>query len=263
MLASFTWNTDPVIFSIGELSIRWYGLLFMIGVLLAYTCMKRIYLLESKDLSQIEGLFTYAFLGMLIGARIGHCVFYDPQYYMANPLKIIAIWEGGLASHGGAIGLVIGLYLFSKKVNESFIWVLDRLSIAVPLTAAFIRIGNFFNSEIIGIQTSLPWGVTFLRRETLSSVPRHPAQLYESFVYVTIFLIMIYIYIKRRSIIRPGQMAGALFILVFGARLVIEFIKIPQESYESSFLNTGQLLSIPFIVLGLYLIFIHPRLLRG
>lgn len=258
----FTWDTDPLFIDLGLLKIRWYGLTFAIGFFLAYKLLENIYQKEKKDIQNLEPLLFYTFLGTLIGARLGHCLFYEPTYYLANPIKIIAFWEGGLASHGGAIGVFIAVSIYCKKKKEPLFWVLDRISVAIPVAAAFIRIGNFFNSEIVGTVSNKPWAVIFKRRAELGELPRHPAQLYEAIIYFSILVTLMIFYNRERIKNSAGKTFGILLTLTFISRFFIEFIKINQEKYDSGFLNTGQLLSIPFILIGIYFYF-RPSIAKG
>ena len=253
----FIWSGDPNLLSIGGITIRWYGVLFALAFWIGMNIVERIFIRENRRVEDVEYLFLYVMIGTIIGARLGHCLFYDPTYYLSNPFKILAIWEGGLASHGGAIGLVSGVYLFCKKHNYSYIWLLDRMVIPSILAGALIRIGNFFNSEIVGTPTTLPWGVIFTR---VDLVPRHPTQLYESISYFTIFAISVWIYLKYQTKLKDGFLFGFYLISIFGVRFLIEFVKFKQEAYNNDLiLNTGQFLSIPFILLGLYMMFLYKK----
>ena len=183
---AIVWNVDPDIVHVGPITIRYYGILFALSFFLGYNILRSIFRRESKPESDLETLLTVMMAGTIAGARIGHCLLYDPVYYLTNPLKILMIWEGGLASHGGAIGILLALFLYSRKRPEQpYLWILDRIVIAVALAGLFIRVGNFFNSEILGIPTDLPWAIVFDR---IDSVPRHPAQLYEAIAYGSIFV---------------------------------------------------------------------------
>jgi len=255
MIAYIHWNVSPEIFSLGPFTIRWYGFLFASGFLIGYYLMQGIYKREQKPLAHLDTLLWYLILGTVIGARLGHCLFYEPAYYLANPLEILKIWEGGLASHGGTIGVFIALWLYSRKhPQEPFGWLADRLTIPTALTATFIRLGNLFNSEIYGKISTVPWAFVF---ERVDPHPRHPTQLYEATVYFLLFLLLLYLYYHRPSlwqkIYRP---LGLFMIWVFGWRLIIEFVKEVQVDFENTLpLNMGQLLSIPMIALGLYFLF--------
>ncbi|VAW84067.1 Prolipoprotein diacylglyceryl transferase [hydrothermal vent metagenome] len=250
-----TWNMDPVLISLGGLKIHWYGLMFMGGFLIGYQIMVMIYKKEQQDPEKLDRLLWHLLLGTIIGARLGHVLFYDPGYYFSNPLEILAIWKGGLASHGGAIGVLLALYLYQRKSSETYLWLLDRIAIPAALAACFIRIGNLFNSEIIGQPTTVPWAIIF---ERIDSLPRHPTQLYESLSYAITFIVLVMLYKKLRS--NGGVIIGAFLVCVFSSRFVIEFYKTKQATYATDlWLNTGQMLSIPFVIAGLVLIFMSCR----
>jgi len=247
----FVWNPDPVLISFFGLSIYWYGLIFASSIFSGFHIMRWVYTREGFDVESLDTLFLYSFFGIVIGARLGHCLFYDPEFYLSNPMKILAIWEGGLASHGGGLGVIIASYFYSKKFKIDFLWLLDKFVLPTALFAFFVRLGNFMNSEIIGIPTDVSWAVIFSKIDLL---PRHPAQLYESFAYLIIFIILLSIYKKGKS--KEGFLFGLFLTLVFSARFVVEFVKVKQASYSSDFLiSTGQMLSLPFLLIGLALIF--------
>ena len=247
-----TWNMDPVLATLGPLKVHWYGLLFALGFIIGFQIMQWVFKRENKNIEDLDRLLWFLLIGVIIGARLGHVVFYDPSYYFSNPIKILKIWEGGLASHGGAIGALIGLYLFKRSREYSYLWLLDRLAIPTALVATFIRTGNLFNSEIVVIQSSVPWAVIFERVDLL---PRHPAQVYEALSYLFIFIILFTLYKTTNIKHKSGMLFGILLSFVFIARLLIEFVKSKQEAYNSDlWLSTGQLLSIPFILVGLVLI---------
>jgi len=251
------WSGDPILISFGSLSIHWYGVLFALAFFVGMKIMEWIFTHEEQKIEDVEHLFLYVILGAVIGARLGHCLFYDPSYYLANPLKIFAVWQGGLASHGGAMGVVMSLYIFSLRYNYRYIWLLDRIVIPALLAGAFIRIGNFFNSEIIGTASTLPWAIIF---SNFDATPRHPTQLYESLSYFILFFIIVYLYKNSKSALKDGYLFGFYLISVFGVRFLIEFVKLKQEAYSNELLlSTGQFLSIPFIVLGLYTLFFYKR----
>ena len=248
------WFLCPeVLFNKSDISPRWYGVSFATGLLLGYFIVDRMARYEGIDTAILSKLFAYIVLGTVVGARLGHCLFYEPGYYLSNPMQILAIWKGGLASHGGTCGVAICIILFAlwnKQLSMS--WILDRCSLASALTAAFIRLGNFFNSEIIGVQTDVPWAVVF---EKVDQLPRHPTQLYEALSYFISFLILLGIYIFKKSKIKKGLLLGWLFILVFGSRFFIEFVKIEQVDFEKGmFINMGQILSIPFVLTGIFFV---------
>ncbi|MDU0356055.1 prolipoprotein diacylglyceryl transferase [Paraglaciecola aquimarina] len=249
----FTWNVDPVLISILGLKIHWYGALFAAAILSGLQVMKWIFKQEKANLELLDSLLVYCVIGIILGARLGHCLFYDPAYYLSNPLKIIAIWEGGLASHGGGLGVIIAVYLFQRKFNVSYLWLLDRLAIATALFGFFVRSANFMNSEIIGEPTDVKWAVIF---ERIDLLPRHPAQLYEALSYLAIFILLISLYKQTKIKDYGGALLGSFLSLVFTARFMIEFVKVKQAAYNSDiWLNTGQLLSIPFFLIGIYLIY--------
>jgi prolipoprotein diacylglyceryl transferase len=242
------WNAEPTLVSFAGLDIRWYGALFAIAYLLGYQLMHWIYQREGRDTQSLERLSLYLIIGTIVGARLVHCLFYDPAYYLTHPLKILAIWEGGLASHGGGLGVMLGLYIYKRQIGESYLWLLDRIAIPTALAGAFIRLGNLFNSEIYGEQTSLPWAIVFAR---IDSLPRHPAQLYEAIAYAAIFVLLLILYLRGNRATRPGFLFGMFLVTVFSARFAIEFIKEQQAAYAiDSWLNTGQMLSLPFILAG-------------
>lgn len=248
----FTWDVNPVLLELFGLKIHWYGALFATAIFAGLQVMKWIFQQEKVNLELLDSGLVYCVIGIIVGARLGHCFFYDPQFYLSNPLKILAIWEGGLASHGGFLGVIIALYFFQRKYKIEYFWLLDRIVISTALFGFFVRFANFMNSEIIGTQTDLPWAVVFARIDLL---PRHPAQLYEAFSYLSIFLLLILLYrfsnIKKQS----GALLGLFLCTVCAARFAIEFVKVKQAAYTSDvWINTGQALSIPFFVVGVYLL---------
>jgi phosphatidylglycerol---prolipoprotein diacylglyceryl transferase len=257
----WVWDLDPAIFHFGPFQIRWYGLFFMLGFVCGYQIMAQICRREGRNLDHLSELFIYLMLGTIIGARLGHVLFYQPDYYLSHPWEIPMIWQGGLASHGGFAGVLISLYLYLKKHRDmSFIELADRLAIPCLLAAALIRIGNFFNSEIVGIPSNLPWAVVFAR---IDNIPRHPAMLYEAAVYIVVFCALYIAYWKTKVIQFPGRVFGITVLTCFFARFVIEFVKENQVPFESSLaLNMGQLLSIPFMLAGVYLIHASRRKLH-
>ncbi len=249
-----TWDFDPTLFSIGGFEIRYYSLMwafaFIQGMMVINYVVKHEMLPEKYN----DAIFWYFAISTILGARIGHCLFYEPDYYLANPLEILNFRQGGLASHGATIGIMIGLYLFCKKYKRTYLWILDRASLMVPIGAFFVRVGNLFNSEIYGVATDKPWGFIFtLRGETL---PKHPTQIYEALVYLSLFFVLMYMYkVKNVANKFPGMLIGTFFVILFVGRFVIESIKEVQEAWEADMLlNMGQILSIPFILLGIGLI---------
>lgn len=255
MLNYITWNVDPELFSLGPVHIRWYGLLWALGIWLTLIITQKIYKHEKLPDQWLDKLFIYTVAGAVIGARIGHCLFYNPAYYLANPWEILYIWQGGLASHGGAIGILISTYLYNKKVSKKgFIWVFDRLVIGVAVAGAMIRLGNLMNSEIYGGPTTLPWGFIFLRDG--QTEPMHPTQIYEVLYCLITFGITYWLYWKKEAYKRTGLIFGVFLIGIFFSRFLIEFVKNNQESFENEmFLNMGQILSLPFIIWGIWLIY--------
>jgi len=247
------WNMNPEILKLGPLVFRWYGLFFATAFIAGYWIMQWIYGKEERSAMELESLFTYMFVGTVIGARLGHCIFYEPLYYLRHPIDILKIWEGGLASHGGAMGIIIALFLYSKKAGmPDLLWILDRVVIPTALGGSYIRIGNFFNSEILGTQTKGWWAVIF---ERVDMVPRHPVQIYEALAYMAIFWILFFFYRIKKYSERKGLLSGIFLVLVFSVRFVLEFFKTGQAAYESGFaISVGQWLSIPFALVGLFMI---------
>ncbi len=248
------WNVKPEIFHLGALSIRWYGLLFAGGFLIGYYIGERMLKSENVKQKWIDALFFYLIIATIVGARLGHVFFYGWDYYSQHPGEIIKVWHGGLASHGGAIGILLAIYLYSRNVTKrSMLWTLDRIVVPTALVAAFIRTGNLMNSEIYGIQTSLPWG--FIFEQNGEVVPKHPTQIYEALAYLATFGILIWMYWKTNAKNKQGLLLGIFFVGIFCARFFIEFIKEDQEAFEAGMaLNMGQWLSIPFVIGGIFLI---------
>lgn len=251
ILPYLNWNISPEIFRIGPVAVRWYGLLFASGFVIGYYIMLWIFNSEKKKQSDLEALTITMILGTVIGARLGHCLFYDPIGYLSNPLSILKVWEGGLASHGAAIGIITALYIYVRKRPDiSLLWILDRIVIVVALSGFLIRMGNFFNSEILGSPADVSWAVIFSR---IDMIPRHPAQLYESFTYLAIFIYLLNLYRTKKGTEKPGYLFGSFLVFVFDARFIIERYKEVQSTFEKGwYLDLGQLLSIPFIIIGLY-----------
>src|SRR3989339_257389 len=252
------WDVSPDIFSIGPITIRWYGLLFAMSFIVGYQIMVKIFKRENKSEQDLNDLVWYMILGTVLGARIGHCLFYNPDYYLSHPLEILQIWKGGLASHGAGIGIIAALILYSKKKKDiSFLWIMDRVVITVALSGFFIRMGNLFNSEIIGKPTNGNWGFVFV---SVDNIPRHPAQLYEAIAYLLIFIFLISFYFRVKGKFKNGLLFGFFLISIFGFRFFIEFFKENQSPFEQNlFLNMGQLLSIPFVIMGIYFLFRKDR----
>ncbi|MFA5973748.1 MAG: prolipoprotein diacylglyceryl transferase [Lentimicrobiaceae bacterium] len=261
MLQFIHWNISPTIFSIGPVSVRWYGLLFAMSFVVGYFIMLRIFRKENIPEPLLDSLSMYMLIATVVGARLGHVLFYEPESYLAHPLDILKIWQGGLASHGAAIGILVGLYLFSRKSRQPFLWVIDRIVIVVALAGFFIRTGNLFNSEIYGNVTNLPWGFIFDR--TGETLPRHPTQIYEALAYLAVFIFLLWYYFKKEGKPRQGFLLGVFLIGVFGFRFFVEFIKEPQVQFENSMaLNMGQWLSIPFVIAGIVLLVWKPKITK-
>ena len=262
------WNPNLVAFHLGPMSIRWYSLCWLLGLASAYFIVKRLYKEQKIKPELFDPLFIYCFVGILIGSRLGHCLFYEPDYFLSSgkhmvemilPIHFMAdgSWKftgyEGLASHGGTIGLIIALWLYVRRTKVNIWRVLDNVAIATPVTACFIRLGNLMNSEIIGKATDVPWAFIF---ERVDMTPRHPGQLYEAIAYTIFFVIGWYLYRKKPQRVGTGFFFGLCITLIFTARFFIEFTKDIQEEFEASMLlNMGQLLSIPFIIVGLLCIF--------
>lgn len=248
------WNVNPEIFQLGPFSVRWYGLLFAGGFLLGYYIAEKMLRSEDVEPKWIDSLFFYMIIATIVGARLGHVFFYGWEYYSQNPSEIFKVWHGGLASHGGALGILIALYIHSRLITKrTMLWALDRVVVPTALVAFFIRTGNLMNSEIYGVETTLPWGFIFERNGETAA--KHPTQLYEGLSYLASFGVMMYLYWKTNSKNRPGVLLGAFFIMIFGARFFIEFIKENQEAFEAGMaLNMGQWLSIPFVLGGVFLV---------
>lgn len=257
VLNAIYWKVNPG-FDVWIFHPRWYGLLFAGSFIVGYLLMEKFLIWEKKDLKFLESLTIYMVVGTVVGARLGHCLFYEPAYYLSHPLQILMIWKGGLASHGAAIGILLALWFAVKKhKNIKYIWLLDRIVIVVALAGTFIRIGNFFNSEIYGVQTNVPWAVIF---GNVDNVPRHPVQLYEAICYLAIFFYLYFYYKKRKEHTREGFIFGMFLILVFTARFIIEFWKEQQAAFDLPLgLDMGLVLSIPFIIAGIIIVICSYR----
>ena len=259
-LLAINWSVNPEILAIGPLSLRWYSLLFVSGFVLGWYIFKWFFQREGVPVKLLDPLLYTLLFGTIVGARLGHCLFYQPDYYLASWdgfCEIFMPWKGGLASHGGTIALIFAMLWFARRYGRKhdfdFIWILDHLAIAVCFAATFIRLGNLFNSEIYGDVTNLPWGFVFeLRGETLA---KHPTQLYEALSYLILGVALILIYRFKHEKVYRGFFIGTFFIGCFGMRFLIEFIKEPQVMFEQDMvLNMGQLLSIPFVLMGIGLL---------
>jgi prolipoprotein diacylglyceryl transferase len=247
------WNPSPEIFTIPGIDwpVRWYGLMWALAFICSHFFMNRIYKTEGRTEKELDVLTLYIIVGTILGARLGHCLFYDPGYYLSHPIDILKVYEGGLASHGGAIGILIAMWLYCRKTKESWLWLFDKIVVVVPLASMLIRFGNLMNSEIIGIRTNVPWAFIF---ESVDNVPRHPAQLYEAIFCFFLFCLMYWLWKNKRNLFGPGFMFGLMCVLFFTERFLDEFVKENQEAFESNMIfNMGQLLSIPFVLVGLYM----------
>ena len=268
ILSYITWNPDAEMFRIGGFAVRWYSMCWLVGLLLAYFLMKKLYKEQKVKDGIFDPLFIYCFLGILIGARLGHCIFYEPEYWLSSPQHVFQIfvpirfmedgsWKftgyEGLASHGGTIGLTIALILYWLRVRKHGLWIwqiLDNIAIVTPITACFIRIGNLVNSEIIGKVTDVPWAFIF---ERVDMLPRHPGQLYEAIAYALFFPIGWFLYRKHPERVGTGFFFGLSLTLIFTFRFFIEYTKDIQVAKEAGMtLNIGQMLSIPFVLIGVY-----------
>ncbi|MDR0296136.1 MAG: prolipoprotein diacylglyceryl transferase [Prevotellaceae bacterium] len=260
---AITWNPDPEIFSLGPIHVRYYGLLFVGAFIASYYVFLYVFKREKIPIFLLEKLTIYVALATLIGARLGHCFFYDLDYFLTHPLEIILpikfqpefkfVGFQGLASHGATIGILIGIWYWCRKHKKNYLWLLDRMGIVGAMSGTFVRLGNLMNSEIYGGETTLPWGFIFVRAG--ETQPHHPTQLYEAFSYFAIFCLLFFLYRKKSLKMHRGFLFGIFLILLFSARFFIEFIKNTQVDFEESmFFNMGQLLSLPFIIAGIFLL---------
>ncbi len=258
MLSAIVWNADPTLFEFGPLAVRWYGLAFAVGFIVGYNIVARMFRHEGAPERWLGILLTYVVIATVVGARLGHVFFYEWDYYSAHPEKIIRIWEGGLASHGGTIAIIIALFIYSWLVTKKpASWVFDKIVVAIALVGGLIRLGNLMNSEIYGGPTDLPWGFVFVRDG--QTVPAHPTQIYEALCYFALFALLMWMYWKRNAEERPWLITGVFFIGIFLPRFLIEYVKNVQVESEYQMIatygmNLGQMLSIPFILLGVGLV---------
>lgn len=269
MLDYIVWNADPEIIST-FVHVRWYGLFFAVGFILGYNIVARMFKHEGAPEKWLGALLLWVIGGTIIGARLGHVFFYEWDHYSANPISILYIWEGGLASHGGTIGVILAVLLFSWiTTKRSPLWTFDRLVVPIALVGCLIRLGNLMNSEIFGTATTLPWGFMFVRSAEWQALygpatACHPTQIYEALCYLLLFGLLMWMYWKKNAEERPGLIFGVFLVGIFLPRFLIEFIKNDQVAFEASMtLNMGQLLSIPFILIGLFFIvraMMRPRL---
>lgn len=253
-LLSIVWDASPDLINVGPLTVRWYGLMFAIGFLVGYMIVARMFRHEGAPEKWLGTLLIYLIVATVVGARLGHVIFYEWDYYGQHLSEIPKVWNGGLASHGGAIACMLAVCLFSWfTAHKPISWTMDKVVIPIALTGGLIRLGNLMNSEIYGTPTDLPWGFIFVRDG--QSVPMHPTQIYEALAYFVLFAVLMWMYWKRNDEERPYLITGVFFFWVFTARFLIEFVKNPQEEWEASMaINMGQILSIPFILFGLYCI---------
>ena len=260
MLASIVWDVDPTIFEIAGRQIRWYGLMWGLGFILAYKYAEWLFKKEKYPEEWVDKLFVYSLVSVVVGARLGHCLFYQWDYYTSNPVEILKIWEGGLASHGGVFGVILALWWFSRKITKQSVWWLfDRLIPSVAVLCFCIRFGNLMNSEIFGFPTDMPWGFEFVRsrewHQLYEGQACHPTQIYEMLYCLTAGVVSLVMYHKFHLQKYVGLITGVSLLIFFGTRLALEFVKNPQVAQEVGMtLNIGQLLSIPLILLGIYLI---------
>lgn len=289
MLQYIIWDVSPEIFDLGFIAPRWYGLLFASGFIIGQYLMTWFFKMESRTLKDIDNLLVYMVVATVIGARLGHCLFYEPQYYLSHPLDILKVWEGGLASHGATVGILLSIYLFAYKreniarffnktpilnlfssanknepvvSQEKYTWLylLDRLVITIALGGAFIRLGNLMNSEIVGLPTNMPWGFVFKRLYTSQGYPedfaRHPSQLYEAIFCFLLFGFLLLMYLKFKQHLPSGRIFGWFVTLLFIQRILVEFTKENQVEFENALmLNMGQILSIPMVLAGIYVLY--------
>lgn len=264
MLNYIIWNMDPTLIS-WPVQIRWYGLMFAVGFWIGFNIVGAMFKREGAPERWLGVLLIWVAAGTVIGARLGHVFFYEWSYYSQHPLKILATWEGGLASHGGAIGVILAVILFSIiTTKRSPLWTFDRLVVAIALVGGLIRVGNLMNSEIFGHATTLPWGFMFVRsaewHHYYEGQACHPTQLYEALCYFALFGLLMWMYWRRNAGERPGLIFGTFLTGIFLPRFLIEFIKNPQVAFENDMtLNMGQWLSIPFVLLGVALIIMALR----
>ncbi|MEX0778412.1 MAG: prolipoprotein diacylglyceryl transferase [Balneolales bacterium] len=244
---------SPTLEQIGPILLRWYGLLFASAFLVGYLLMRKVFQQSGKPVILVESLLTYMLIATVVGARLGHVIFYDLDYYLMNPEQILAVWRGGLASHGAAIAILIGIMLFVRNHKGiTFFWLTDRVALTAMIGAGFIRIGNFFNSEIVGVPTDVSWAVIFAQ---IDMTPRHPAMLYEAILCFMLFGILWRIYKSYNHHPPEGLLTGIFFIILFTGRFLLEFTKAQQADFAANWIiDMGQLLSIPFVILGFWLL---------
>ena len=252
------WHGDPIAFHLGPLAVRWYGLLFATAFVAGYELLRWMCRKENRSFEPLKDLLIWIMIGGLVGARLAHCLIYEPALYLSHPIEILKIWQGGLASHGGVVGVILTLFFYSRRADAPpLLWLCDRMTLPATLAGALIRIGNFMNSEILGRPTGAAWGVVF---ERVDSIARHPVQLYEAAAYLLLFGALLGMYRRWQEHLAPGIYTGVFLVGVFTARFLLEFVKMPQAAYDSQLaLSVGQWLSLPFIVAGIILIVLKRR----
>lgn len=259
MLNYIIWDFDPVLID-SFISLRWYSLMFLIGFLVGYKIVEKMFKHEGAPEKWLGSLLLWVMAGTIVGARLGHVFFYAWDYYSQHPIEILYTWEGGLASHGGAIGVIIAVLAFSKfTAKHNALWTFDKLVVAIALVGGLIRLGNLFNSEIFGHATTLPWGFMFINSPEWHALYEgqacHPTQIYEALCYFSLFALLMWMYWKKDAQTRPGLLFGTFLVGTFLTRFLIEFIKNDQVDFEATMaLNMGQWLSIPFVLAGIGLI---------
>ena len=247
------WNFDPVFIDLGFIEIRWYAMMFICAFIAGYFVMKKLFKRDGISMAVLESLWIWVFFAVLIGARLGHVLFYQPDYYFANPSEILMTWKGGLSSHGAAFLVPVVLIFFAKKNKIPYLNLLDRVVIAFSLGGMFVRLGNLCNSEIYGHQTTMPWGFIFVRDG--QTLPKHPTQLYEAIAVFLIFLALYKIFTKYYKKLPDGLIFGLFLTGLFTFRFFIEFIKEVQVEFEKNMeYDMGQWLSIPLILFGIGLV---------
>ena len=273
------WDISPEIFALGPIHLRWYGLLFAFGFYTAFSVLRKIYVMEGRPPSDVDSVMMHGVIGTIVGARLGHCFFYEPGYFLSHPLEILMIWKGGLASHGAAIGICISAIFYARKsvakwtyevgtkkkikdpqnrINAPWLWIIDRAALITTLGGGFIRMGNLMNSEIVGKPTDVPWAVIFKR---VDDIARHPSQVYEAIVCFASFWILWRIYLMKKSESPRGLILGLFLILIFGGRFFEEFLKENQVAFEAGMaLNMGQILSIPIVLCGIGLVWFSRKI---
>lgn len=272
-LLQIVWDVSPVIFNVGSLSIRWYGVLFALAFVISYLLLKKVFQKENVSIYFLDKMTIYMFVGLLAGLRLGHCLFYEFSYYINHPVEMLLpiketgdgwkfIGYQGLASHGGAIGLLVATFFFCRNTKLPYLWVIDRLVIIVGFAGAAVRIGNLMNSEIYGVATSLPWGFIFVRDG--QTLPMHPTQIYEALSYIALSTFLYLYFMKKKTPPRQGFIFGIFLIVLFVARFLIEFLKNSQESWEDAMtFNMGQWLSVPFIITGIVMLILSLKYQLG